>query len=56
VEQVTTQGEVFGPHVVRVEARAVASEPGEKQVGVTGVEGELDWTQEESRDRWVGRS
>jgi hypothetical protein len=54
--RVTSQGEVSRPHGVRVEARAVASEPREKQAGATGVEGESDQTQRESRDRWVGRS
>jgi hypothetical protein len=42
--RVTTQDEASGTHVVRVEARAVACEPWEKQAGATGVEGELDRT------------
>jgi hypothetical protein len=54
--RVTTQDEVSRPHAVRVEARAVASEPREGRSGATGVEEEPNWTQGESRDRWVGRS
>jgi hypothetical protein len=46
--RVTAQGEVSGSHVVLVEARAVASEPSEKLVGATKVEGEPNQTQEES--------
>jgi hypothetical protein len=47
---------VSGPHEVRVEERAVASEPWEKQAGATGVEGEPDQTQGESRDRCWGEA
>jgi hypothetical protein len=53
---VTTQGEASGPHVVQVEARVVAPEPGEKQAGATGVKRQPDQTQGESRDLCVGRS
>jgi hypothetical protein len=48
VARIMTQGEVSGLHVVRVEARAMASEPVEKQAGATGVEGEPD-SRRESR-------
>jgi hypothetical protein len=48
VEWVTTQGEASGPHMVRVEARAVVLERREERPRATGVEGEPDRTQGES--------
>jgi hypothetical protein len=42
--RVDARAEVSEPRVVLVEARAVASKPGEERLGVTGMEGEPDRT------------
>jgi hypothetical protein len=56
VARAMAHGGTSGSHVVRLQTQAVASEPREEQLEVTGVEGEPDQTRGGNRDRWVARS